>query len=91
MCNALLGLHAFTGCDYASSFKELERQATKLLKSPTHCETLKQLGEQCEASDELLLGRESFTCAVFGKAKCKSVDEVHYIRLKFKCDGDVIV
>lgn len=43
MCNALLGLHGFTGCDYVSSFTGIGKiKAVKLLlKSPTHCEALK--------------------------------------------------
>ena len=92
MCNSLLGLHAFTGCDSDSSFKGIGNIKTLkvLLKSSAFYDALKQLGEEWETTDDLMAGCESFTCAVYGKAKYSNVDEVHYIMLKAKCDGDAL-
>jgi hypothetical protein len=32
-----------------------------------------------------------FICAMYGKAKYDSVDEVRHLMLKSKCDGDITV
>ena len=87
MCNALIGLRTFTGCDSASSFKGIGKikSLKTLLKSPTHCEALKILSEQREvearASPVLSMERQIYIRVV----------KVHYIMLKCKCDGDVTV
>ena len=56
MCNALLGLHALTGCDTVSAFKGKGkvRPMKLLLKSPDFCDVLNKLGEQWEVTEELV-------------------------------------
>ena len=69
MCEAMLGLHALTSCDSVSSFKSIGKlkPLKLLLKSPTCCDTLRDLGDGCKVDDE------KFICVVFGKAKFDSV------------------
>lgn len=78
MCEALLALHAFSGCDTVSSFKGIGKvkPLKLLLKSPLYCETLKKLGNEWEISEDLVHELEKFTCAMYGKAKFDSVDEL---------------
>ena len=89
----MLALHAFTGCDSVSSFRGIGKikPFKLLLKSPAHCDALKHLGDDWNVDDDLLIGCEKFTCALYGKSKSESVDEVRHLMLKSKCDGDISV
>ena len=93
MCEAILALHAFTGCDSVSSFRSIgkSKPLKLLLKSPVHCDALKHLGDDWNVDDDLLIGCEKFTCVLYGKSKFESVDEVRHLMLKSKCDGDISV
>ena len=93
MCEAMLALHAFTGCDSVSSFRGIGKikPLKLLLKSPAHCDALRHLGDDWNIDDDLLSGCEKFTCALYGKCKSESVDEVRHLMLKSKCDGDISV
>ena len=77
MCEAMLGLHAFTGCDSVSSFRGIGKikPLKMLLKSPAHCDALKSLGDDWNVDDDLLIGCEKLTCTLYGKSKWGSVDE----------------
>ena len=77
MSEAMLGLHALTGCDSVSSFKGIGKlkPLKLLLKSPTYCDTLRDLGDGFKVDDDFLEGCERFICIVFGKAKFDSVNE----------------
>ena len=57
VCNALIGLHAFTGCDTVSAFAGWSKLAAlKLVKAErAYRETFQQLGENCDLSQELCL------------------------------------
>ena len=89
-CSALLGLHAFSGCDSTSAFKgigkvkpiKLMQQRNKFVKP------LAELGESWNVSDKLLSGLEEFTCALYGKPRLTDVDEVRYLMMKERCKGD---
>ena len=83
----MLGLHALTGFDSVGSFKGIGKlKALKLLlKSPTYCDTLRDLGDGCKVDDE------KFICVVFGKAKFDSVNEERHLMLQSKYDGDISV
>ena len=39
----------------------------------------------------LIDGLEKFVCAIYGKSKYDSVDEVRHFMLRSKCDGDISV
>ena len=90
-CDALLGLHAFAGCDVTSAFKGIGKvkPLKKMLQSPTFCHTLSQLGNSWTLSPGLVAGLEKFVCALCGKANFDSVDDVRHFMLKLKCDGKI--
>ena len=54
--DAVLGLHAFTGCDVASAFKGKVKPLKKMLQSPTFCHALSQLGNSWTLSPGLVTG-----------------------------------
>lgn len=89
-CSALLGLHAFSGCDSTSAFKgmgkvkpiKLMQQRNKFIKP------LAELGESWTVSSDLLSALEEFTCALYGKPRITDVDEVRYLMMKERCKGD---
>lgn len=93
MCKAMLGLHALTGCDSVSCFKGMGKvKPLKLLiKSPTYCDALKHLGDDWDLDESVIDGCEKFTCAIYGKPKCTSVDEVRHMMLTSKCHGNLTV
>ena len=53
MCEAMLGLHTFTGCDSVSSFRGIGKvkPLKLLLKSPEHCYALKHLGDNWDVDE----------------------------------------
>ena len=71
VCNFILGLHAFSGCDMVSVFKGTGKikPMELLLKFPSQCQVLAQPGKQWAVTDELTLGLEKFLCAVYGGTK----------------------
>lgn len=91
MCEAMLALHVLTGCDSTSCFKGIGKikPLKLLLKSPTHCESIRHLGDEWDIDENLVNACEEFVCAIYGKAKYKKVDEARYVMLKAKCDGEL--
>ena len=79
ICNALIGLHAFTGCESVSTFVGGGKNAAfSLLKKQDHlCETMKNLGDSPEVSDDLFKGCEKFVCALYGR-KGFDVNKLHH-------------
>ncbi len=86
-CSALLGLHAFTGCDTCSAFKGIGKvKPIKVLqKNPRFSHVLEQLGDSWDIPDDLLVEVEELTCALYGKPRFKSVNELRFHLLKAKC------
>ena len=93
LCNALLGLHAFSGCDTVSAFKGKGKikPMKLLLKSPSFCQVLAQLGEQWDVTDELISGMKKCVCAVYGgkKNKITKVGELRHFLIKSKCEESI--
>ena len=79
ICNALIGLHAFTGCDSVCAFVGKGKKAAfTLIKKQDHfCETMKDLGDSPEVSDDLFKGCEKFVCALYG-GKGSDVNKLRY-------------
>ena len=71
VCKALLGLHAFTGCDSVSAFAGIGKvRPLKLLRSMKEFQALFQnLGEQWSVTEEMCIQLESFVCAMYGVKK----------------------
>ena len=88
-CEALLGLHCFTGEDCNCCFKGQGKlkPIKKLLKKPKFMETFKRLGNSWEASTTTKADLEEFTCFMYGHPKVKSVDKVRTIMLHKKTGG----
>ena len=68
---ALLGLHAFTGCDSVSAFVGIRKaRPLKLLGSKNEFQVIFQNhGEQWSIIEELCVQLESFVCAMYGMKK----------------------
>ena len=81
VCKALLGLHAFTGCDSVSSFAGIGKvKALKILRKNDECqEVFARLGEEWSVTEELFGKLEAFGCALYGAKKGTSdVNELRY-------------
>ena len=80
ICKALPFYHAFTGCDYTSSFSR--RGKVKPLKILENLDTIQdvfvRLSEQDEISDSDVSEIESFVCKMYGKKKLVSIDEARF-------------
>ena len=85
---ALLGLHAFTGCDTTSAFKGIGKlKPIKILqKSPEFESSLSELGESWEVSDRVVKDLEIFTCRLYGSKTTSDIDLLRLNLLKSKCD-----
>ena len=83
VCSALLGIHAFTGCDSTSAFKGKGkiRPMKLILKSPSFCSAFSKLGDSWQISDELVTEIEKFVCSVRGcqdeADQCRRTKSVH--------------
>ena len=77
ICKALPSFHAFTGCDYSPAFfgKGKKKPLCLLLSDSDVQLVLSEAGESEYITDELMSGLEKFTCMIYGKKKCTSVDE----------------
>ena len=84
VCSALVGLHAFTGCDSTSAFVgESKKTAFDLVtRQPPFAATMVQLGQEFQPSAQLQDAYEEFTCSLYGKPGT-SVNEVSQICLGF--------
>jgi len=67
VCEALIGMHAFTGCDTVSAFAGRGKLATfKRLKShKTYQEAFAELGQSWEVSGELFRKLQKITCNLY--------------------------
>lgn len=80
---ALLGLHAFTGCDSTSCFKGIGKlKPLKVLQKMVKFEVpLARLGDSWDVPPDLIDELEAFTCAFYGRPSIKCVDELRYLKL----------
>lgn len=80
MVDALIGLHAFSGNDFVSSFFRKGKDATfKLVESSSKFKsTFSRLGIQWELSDTLHAELEAFVCKLYGKSNQTDVNQVRY-------------
>ena len=78
-CEALIGLHAFTGCDTVSSFAgKGKTKPLKIKKSQRkYVSTFKELGESWNLEKGLLQNIEEFVCAMYGD-HLKNVNDLRY-------------
>ena len=90
-CGALLGLHAFTGCDTTSAFmrKEKLQPMNMMLKSQEYIDAFNDLGETEVISPQLLISLEKFTCNMYGHKRQnnqdKNINECRFEKFIQKC------
>ena len=77
---ALLGLHAFTGCDTVSTFAgEGKPKGLGLIsKSAQHREAIIVLGSHWDITDDPQEKLESFTCQLYCSTLVQSVNDLRY-------------
>jgi len=71
VCQALLGMHAFTGCDSVSCFAGKGKlSALKLLrKHKEYRDLFNQFGTSWDLTEEIFLKIQAFTCELYGAKK----------------------
>ena len=90
-CKALLGLHAFTGCDSTSAFKSKGkvRPIQLMLKDKLIINACSALGDSWILSNNILEGLERLTCRMYGMTKINTVNECRYTKLMSICTDDL--
>lgn len=74
-CEALIRLHALTGCDTVSAFasKGKWRPVQMVVKNQDYVKTMKDIGKEWSVNEATFRATEEFVCHLYGK-KCTSVD-----------------
>lgn len=90
VCNALLGMHAFTACDSTTAFSGKGKlPALKLLKKyALYREAFTFLGNEWVLSRDVYDILEQFTCELYGKKNLSSVNFARYLEFIDK-EGDM--
>ena len=78
--DAILGLHALTGCDSTSCFsRKGKMKALKLVKNYERLTSLfARFGTSATVSDDDFASLEASVCKLYGKHDHSSVDKVRY-------------
>jgi hypothetical protein len=81
VCETLIGLHAFTGCDSVSAFAGKGKvSALKKINCEDTKEVFSKLGSDWNLSDENMKALEIFTCSLYSpKASTNSINELRYL------------
>ena len=90
ICDSVLGLHTFTGCDSCSSFKGKGKvKAFDVMETKNlYIVAFKKLGISWTASSSLIQTFEMFVCELYEQPSKSSVINARYaiFKLKFKID-----
>lgn len=81
VCRALIGMHAYTGCDTVSAFAGKGKvKALKLLAgSREYQDTFLKLGQEWDLSQELTDKLEEFTCSLYApKTSANKINDLRY-------------
>ena len=67
LCDAILGLHAFTGCDSVSAFagKGKSKAIKILITSDEYIDLFKNFGQQWQVNKDEMAALECFTCELY--------------------------
>ena len=78
VCEGLLGMHAFSGCDSTSRFAgHGKKTAMKLLvDNDEYCQAMQTLGENFEPDAETLTQTEKAICHTYHSAQCSNTNDV---------------
>lgn len=85
--DAVLGFHAFTGCDTVSAFwrKGKRRPWSLMMTDSNFIALFAELGRNWELEEESVIPRcESFVCAMYGSRTCKNVNTLRYQTFPFQ-------
>ena len=88
VCHALLGMHAFTGCDSVSAFAGRGKlNALKLVvKHQQFQETFTKLGSEWTVSTDIKKSLEDFTCRLYAsKTEIADVHDLRFQLFRAKC------
>ena len=83
-CAALLGLHAYTGCD-TNAFRGKGKiiPLKKALKVPMFISALAKLGNNWNTSSQVIAELELFTCTLYGgKPRVTNIDDLRLTAIK---------
>ena len=74
---ALVGLHAFTGNDYVSSFLRKGKKAcwNKMKDNQEFLETFSLLGTDVEPSENVVRGLEKYVCSLYAETRLDAVND----------------
>ena len=77
---ALIGLHAFSGNDYISSFFRIGKVAVRkaMLKKDEFINLFAYLGSSFQIPEDSMKGLEKFVCALYRNQRISSVNEMCY-------------
>jgi hypothetical protein len=81
VCRALIGMHAYTGCDSVSAFagKGKASSLKLMIQNRELQDMFFELGQTWSVSSELMTKLEEFTCLLYApKASAVSVDQLRY-------------
>ena len=80
---AIMALHVFSGCDSTSAFKGLGKvkPLKTLSRLPKFVPVLARLGDTWEVPDDLMDDLDEFTCALYGRPRTRSVDELRFMKM----------
>ena len=86
VCDALPGLHAFTGCDFPSSFlgKGKVKPYEYMQKSTSFQHAFERQGENVIPEKTVIETLEEFVCKMYGKPKLDNVNGLRYEIFKQK-------
>ena len=85
ICDSLIWLHAFTGCDIVSAFASRGKlSALKLMKKDkTYQETFSQVGQSLDVQPHIFQNVQQFTCPMYVAAS--STADVNDLRCQLFC------
>ena len=93
-CNALLGVHAFSGNDYLSSFFRKGKKTCwhAMIKKAEYITGFSKLGTDMNIGDDTKQLLEKYLCSLYGRNKMKSVNEVRksIFWKKYKDDNKIV-
>ena len=80
LCQALLGIHAFTGCDTVSAFsgKGKAKPFKLMAKKKEYVKLFSRLGETPDVTEDIHENIQKFVCDMHGRCEDSSTDYVRY-------------
>lgn len=75
-CDALVGLHAFSGCDAVSALHSVGKTKAykKLVSKTEHIAEFREVGTSFSPSPELCEAVEAYTCDLYDQKDCQDVN-----------------